>query len=68
MARHLPMSSPLRVCAASVAGFLLTLSGCAGDEPSDAERKRCFDQYIREHSAEYPVETLKKTAALKCYS
>jgi hypothetical protein len=47
---------------------VMTLSGCAGDEPSDAERKRCFDQYIREHSAEYPVETLKKTAALKCYS
>ena len=68
MARHLPVSSLLRVYAASVAGLLLTLSGCAGDEPSDAERKRCFDQYIREHSAEYPVETLKKTAALKCYS
>jgi len=68
MARHLPVSSLLRVCAASVAWFVMTLSGCAGDEPSDAERKRCFDQYIREHSAEYPVETLKKTAALKCYS
>lgn len=46
----------------------LTLSGCAQDEPTDAERKRCFDRYIREHQAEYPVETLKKTAALKCYS
>jgi len=68
MARHLPLSSLLRVCAALVAGFVMTLSGCAGEEPSDAERKRCFDQYIREHSAEYPVETLKKTAALKCYS
>jgi hypothetical protein len=68
MARHLPFSSLLRVCAALVAGFVMTLSGCAGEEPSDAERKRCFDQYIREHSAEYPVETLKKTAALKCYS
>lgn len=51
-------------------GFFLalTLSGCAQDEPTDAERKRCFDRYIREHQAEYPVETLKKTAALKCYS
>ena len=46
----------------------VTLSGCAQDEPTDAERKRCFDRYIREHQAEYPVETLKKTAALKCYS
>ena len=46
----------------------LTLSGCAQDEPTDAERKRCFDSYIREHQAEYPVETLNKTAALKCYS
>ncbi len=46
----------------------LTLSGCAQDEPTDEERKRCFDRYIREHQAEYPVETLKKTAALKCYS
>jgi hypothetical protein len=46
----------------------LTLSGCAQDEPTDAERKRCFDLYILEHQAEYPVETLKKTAALKCYS
>ena len=46
----------------------LTLSGCAQDEPTESERKRCFDHYIREHQAEYPVETLKKTAALKCYS
>ena len=46
----------------------LTLSGCAQDEPTDTERKRCFDRYIQEHQAEYPVETLKKTAALKCYS
>jgi len=46
----------------------MALLGCAESGPSDAERKRCFDQYIREHSAEYPIETLKKTAALKCYS
>ena len=46
----------------------LMLSGCAQDEPTDTERKRCFDRYIQEHQAEYPVETLKKTAALKCYS
>lgn len=51
-----------------VLAIALTLSGCAQDEPTDAERKRCFDRYIREHQGEYPVETLKKTAALKCYS
>ena len=51
-------------------GLFLALMfvGCSQDEPTDAERKRCFDLYIREHQAEYPVETLKKTAALKCYS
>ena len=48
--------------------FALMLGGCSQDEPTDAERKWCFDRYIREHQAEYPVETLKKTAALKCYS
>ena len=46
----------------------LMLAGCSQDEPNDAERKRCFDRYILEHQEEYPVETLKKTAALKCYS
>ena len=48
--------------------MLLLLGACAQDEPTDAQRKQCFDRYIREHQAEYPVETLKKTAALKCYS
>ena len=46
----------------------LVLAGCSQDDPTDVERKQCFDRYIREHQAEYPVETLKKTAALKCYS
>ena len=46
----------------------LTFGGCSQDEPTEAERKQCFDRYIREHQKEYPVETLKKTAALKCYS
>ena len=46
----------------------LMFGGCAQDEPTDADRKRCFDRYILEHQEEYPVETLKKTAALKCYS
>ena len=46
----------------------LMFGGCSQDEPTDAERKRCFDRYILEHQEEYPVETLKKAAALKCYS
>ena len=53
-----------------VVGLFLALmfGGCSQNEPTDAERKRCFDRYILEHQEEYPVETLKKTAALKCYS
>lgn len=58
----------VRVGPAAVFAVALTLNACSQDEPTDAERKRCFDSYIREHQAEYPVETLKKTAALKCYS
>ena len=46
----------------------LMFAGCSQDEPTDTERKQCFDRYILEHQEEYPVETLKKTAALKCYS
>ncbi len=46
----------------------LMFGGCSQDEPTEAERKRCFDRYILEHQEEYSVETLKKTAALKCYS
>ncbi len=48
--------------------LLLVLGACSQDEPTEAERQQCFDRYIREHQAEYPVETLKKAAALKCYS
>ena len=62
------LSDVMRGASSSVLVTALTLSSCAQDEPTDAERKRCFDQYIREHQAEYPVDTLKKTAALKCYS
>ena len=51
-----------------VLSLALMFGGCSQDEPTDAERKRCFDRYILEHQEEYPVETLKKTAALKCYS
>ncbi|MDG2460314.1 MAG: hypothetical protein P8M73_05480 [Luminiphilus sp.] len=66
--RKFLVSSAVNLSAVVSVGLLLVLSGCAEDGPTDAERSRCFDQYIREHSAEYPVETLKKTAALKCYS
>ena len=59
---------PLALRCVAAATFLLFFVGCAQDEPTEAERKQCFDSYIREHRAEYPVETLEKTAALKCYS
>ena len=58
----------LRVSVAMNATLLLLLGACGQKEPTEAQRKQCFDRYIREHQAEYPVETLKKTAALKCYS
>lgn len=61
-------SERVRVSVAIKAAMLLALGACAQKEPTEAQRKQCFDRYIREHQAEYPVETLKKTAALKCYS
>ena len=51
-----------------VMGVIYALVGCGEPKPTEAEQKQCFDTYIEEHRAEYPVETLKKTAALKCYS
>jgi hypothetical protein len=58
----------VRISVAMNATLLLVLGACSQNEPTEAQRKQCFDRYIREHQAEYPVETLKKTAALKCYS
>jgi hypothetical protein len=58
----------LRVSVAMNATLVVLLGACGQNEPTEAQRKQCFDRYIREHQAEYPVETLKKTAALKCYS
>ena len=63
------MKAELMRCGLGLGLFLaLMFGGCSQDEPTEAERKRCFDRYILEHQEEYPVETLKKTAALKCYS
>jgi hypothetical protein len=61
-------SERVRISVAMNATLLLVLGACSQNEPTEAQRKQCFDRYIREHQAEYPVETLKKTAALKCYS
>ena len=58
MLPNVEVKTPL---AFSIGGLILRAA-------TDAERKRCFDRYILEHQEEYPVETLKKTAALKCYS
>ena len=51
-----------------IMGVIYALAGCGEPKPTEAEQKQCFDAYIEEHRAKYPVETLKKTAALKCYS
>ena len=61
-------SERVRISVAMNATVLLVLGACSQNEPTEAQRKQCFDRYIREHQAEYPVETLEKTAALKCYS
>ena len=58
----------MRASIAMSATLLRVLGACSQNGPTEAQRKQCFDRYIREHQAEYPVETLKKTAALKCYS
>ena len=51
-----------------VLGLSVVLVNCEDSKLSEVEQKQCFDTYIEEHRAQYPVETLKKTAALKCYS
>ncbi len=51
-----------------VLGLSVVLISCEDSKLSEVEQKQCFDTYIEEHRAQYPVETLKKTAALKCYS
>ena len=51
-----------------IACMVLLIVGCASDDADIDESDLCFEQYIEEFSDQYPLETLKKTAALKCYS
>tara|TARA_B100001939_G_C16877018_1_gene589092 strand:+ start:109 stop:255 length:147 start_codon:yes stop_codon:yes gene_type:complete len=46
----------------------LLVGGCVAEEADIDESDLCYEQYIEEFSDQYPLETLKKTAALKCYS
>ena len=46
----------------------LLIGGCAADDAEINESDLCYERYIEEFSGQYPLETLKKTAALKCYS
>ena len=46
----------------------LLIGGCEADDTDADESVVCYEQYIEEFSDQYPLETLKKTAALKCYS
>ena len=52
----------------TVALALILIAGCAADEAEVNEADLCFERYIEEFGDQYPPETLKKTAALKCYS
>ena len=52
----------------TVAVALILIAGCAADEAEVNEADVCFERYIEEFGDQYPMETLKKTAALKCYS
>ena len=51
-----------------IAFIVFVVGGCAADDADIDESDLCFEQYIEEFSDRYPLETLKKTAALKCYS
>lgn len=51
-----------------IALMALLVGGCVADEADIDDSDLCFEQYIEEFSDQYPLETLKKTAALKCYS
>lgn len=41
--------------------------GCQDSGLSVEEKDACFEEYIEEFKGLYPEETLRKTAALKCY-
>lgn len=51
-----------------IALMALLVGGCGAEEADLDESDLCYEQYIEEFSGQYPLETLKKTAALKCYS
>ena len=51
-----------------IAFMVLLIVGCAADDADIDESDLFYDKYIEEFSDQYPLETLKKTAALKCYS
>ena len=40
---------------------------CSQNAPTVADQQKCFDDYIAQHIESYPLATLEKTAALKCY-
>lgn len=44
------------------------ICGCQADDVETDESDVCYEQYVEEFGDQYPLETLKKTAALKCYS
>lgn len=48
--------------------MLFLIGGCTADEAEVDESALCYERYIEEFSEQYPLETLQKTAALKCYS
>ena len=67
MARHKPRSLQLyQFNVIALMSFLI--GGCQADDADIDKSDVCYEQYIEEFSDQYPLETLKKTAALKCYS
>lgn len=67
MARHKARSLQLyQLKMIALMSFLI--GGCQADDADIDKSDVCYEQYIEEFSDQYPLETLKKTAALKCYS
>ena len=67
MARH--KAIPWRFYRHNIIALIaLLVGGCVADEADIDESDLCYERYIEEFSDQYPLETLKKTAALKCYS
>lgn len=48
--------------------IILLGTGCAEDQETMEDPDLCFERYIEEYADQYPEATLKKTAALKCFS